>query len=154
MIFVLIAVMVFLIDLMAKKYVEANLGDDEEKEILDGKVKVRKVHNSGMAFGILKKCPKLVEHLTFSVLLVSFIHSLFSKKSGAAKAGEAIFLGGALSNWFDRFHQGYVTDYLHVPTKIKPLQKLFFNLADCAILAGGLLSALPQGRKKEDTDAE
>ena len=33
MIFVLIAVLIFLIDLMAKKYVESNVGDDEEKEV-------------------------------------------------------------------------------------------------------------------------
>ena len=59
MIFVLIAVLIFLFDLMAKKYVEANVGDGEEKELFDGRLKVRKVHNRGLAMGLLKKWPEL-----------------------------------------------------------------------------------------------
>jgi signal peptidase II len=157
MIFVLIAVLIFLIDLMAKKYVESNVGDDEEKEIPGCRIKVRKVHNNGLAMGMLKKWPKLAERLTFAALAATAVRALAGKKSAAAKTGYAILMGGALSNWYDRFHQGYVTDYLHVPTKIRPLQKVFFNLGDAAILIGGLLTLIPRREKTEmdgDTDAE
>lgn len=157
MIYFLIAVLIFLADLMAKKYVEANVPDGEEKEILDGKVKVRKVHNSGLAMGVLRRWPKAAERLTFAALAVILFRALAGKKSTASKAGYAILIGGALSNWYDRFHQGYVTDYLHVPTKARPFRKVFFNLGDAAILIGGLLTLVPQtGRKKMggDTNAE
>jgi len=157
MIFVLIAVLIFLFDLMAKKYVEANVGDGEEKELFDGRLKIRKVHNRGLAMGLLKKWPELAERMTFAALAVTLAGALSGRKKGAGKAGYAILLGGALSNWYDRFHQGYVTDYLHVPTKIRPLQKIFFNLGDVAVFAGGLLALLTKLKNKEmdgDTDAE
>jgi signal peptidase II len=157
MIFVLIAALVFLADLMAKKYVEANVGDGEEKQIFDGHLKVRKVHNRGLAMGLIKKWPKTAERLSFVTLAVTLLRALFGRKGTAAKTGFAILIGGALSNWYDRFHQGYVTDYLHVPTKIRPLQTIFFNLGDAAILVGGLLSMIPKTTHKEmdgDTDAE
>ena len=107
--------------------------------------------------GMLKKWPKLAERLTFAALAATTVRALAGKKSASAKTGYAILMGGALSNWYDRFHQGYVTDYLHVPTKIRPLQKVFFNLGDAAILIGGLLTLIPRREKTEmdgDTDAE
>lgn len=152
MIFVLIALIVFLADLMAKKYVEANLKDGEEKKILGGRVEVRKVHNRGFALGFLHKKPEVVKNLTSLVLVCFAIRALVGKKNGAEKTGYALLLGGSLSNWYDRFHQGWVTDYLHVPTRLSGKNKVFFNLGDCAIFLGGLLTCFHTSREKKTTD--
>lgn len=153
--FIQISTQVFLADLMAKKYVEANLKDDEKKEFFGGRLTVRKVHNRGLAFGAMRKAPKLAQNLSFAALTVTALRALAGKPSRVARTGYALLIGGALSNWFDRFHQGFVTDYLHIRTSIRKLSNLYFNLADAAILIGGLLTLIPSGsgRREKLNDA-
>lgn len=50
--------------------------------------------------------------------------------------GLALLLGGAMSNWYDRLHYGFIIDYVQIGNF--PV----FNLADAAITAGALCLAV------------
>lgn len=142
MIYLMLALCVFLSDLMAKKYVEARFGDEEEKSFLHDRVQIRKAHNPGLALGVLKDRPGLVQYLTGLVMVFFAVRAVIAiarKGSRAACIGLAMVTGGALSNWFDRFHQGYVTDYIRIRTKWKAFSKIIFNLGDAFIVLGSLL---------------
>ena len=142
MIFVLIIFVVLSADLMIKKYMESKLAPGEEKPILHGRVILRKYHNKGFCLGIGKEQPRKVLWVSGAVILlvlINFIVELFRKGRHIKKIGMALLLGGAFCNWFDRLHQGYVTDYFSIKTKIRKIRKLVFNLSDFCILIGTLL---------------
>ncbi len=152
MIYIIVLLSVFLLDLMVKKYVEANLEEGEEKSILGGRILIRKLHNDGIALGKFSEYKEEIKKVTTAILagsVLSFIVLLFKKGRELRKLGLAVFLGGALCNWFDRFHQQTVTDYFSFQVKWKKLKDLVFNISDLCI-AGGLLLAL-LGRKRKSS---
>ena len=69
MIFVIIVLGVFLGDLMLKKYVEANLPEGEESTFLGGRIRIRKLHNRGIALGALSERPALIRKGTAGMIL-------------------------------------------------------------------------------------
>ena len=69
MIFVIIVLGVFLGDLMLKKYVEANLPEGEERTFLGGRIRIRKLHNRGIALGALSERPALIRKGTAGMIL-------------------------------------------------------------------------------------
>jgi signal peptidase II len=143
MIFIIILLSVFLGDLMLKKYVEARLAEGEERLLFGGKICVRKVHNAGIAFGGLSEYPELIRKGTLGfigIFLLYFILLLRHRGSTGKKLGLSLLLGGALCNWYDRFHQGHVTDYFSFQGKCKKLRDLFFNLSDLCIFVGIFLT--------------
>ena len=98
-------------------------------------------------------------------LLVGLVYDLLAALRRLLRAGpllslcadlafgllSALLLGGALCNWFDRFHQGFVTDYFSFNVKWKRLKRLVFNLSDLCIMIGTvllLLGGIRKGRKK------
>lgn len=152
MIFLLILVSVFLLDLMLKKYMEQKLPEGEKKEICGGKIILRKLHNKGVAFGAFRDYPNLVERGTLGVLAatgVYFLYLLTKKGRNLQKTGISLVLGGGLCNWFDRFHQGYVSDYFSFSVKWKRLKNIVFNLSDLFIFLGVIMSLLGSGSKRK-----
>lgn len=156
MIFVLTVVVVFLADLMIKKYMEQKLPDHwtaSEQEQSDKKIIFRKLHNKGIAFGAFENSPKLVERGTLGILAVVaawLIYLLTKPGLYFKKFGTSMMLGGGLCNWFDRFHQGYVTDYFSFNVKWKRVKSLVFNLSDMFIFLGMFLSLFgkSKGRRR------
>lgn len=150
MVYISILLFVFLADLMLKKYVEANYDEETRKYLFGKRIIVRKLHNDGIALGKLADYKEEVRRSTFGVMiamLVYFFFLLFRKGNQIRKLGLSIFLGGALCNWFDRFHQRTVTDYFSFNVKWKKLRSLVFNLSDLCIVAGLLLSLVGKKRK-------
>jgi signal peptidase II len=151
-IFVILLLSVFLGDFLLKKYVEARLPEGEEKKILGGRILIRKVHNRGIALGALADRPVMVRRGTLGLigaLAVYFVVLLCRKGNAVRKTGVALLLGGALCNWYDRFHQGCVTDYFSFQVKWKKLKRLVFNLSDICIFAGMLLTLAGGGKRKK-----
>lgn len=145
MIYVAVLLGVFLIDLCLKKYVEAKVADDEKHEIAKGNIRIQKLHNYGFAYGVLKDKPELVKNSTLAILLVSigyYISLLVGKGKHLLKLGFSMILGGGLCNYFDRFHQGFVTDYFSFTKGPKKLKETVFNLSDLFILLGSALSLI------------
>lgn len=142
MIFVVILLSVFLLDLLLKKYVEAKLGEGEEYSLAGGRILVHKLHNDGLAFGLLADRPRLIQRMNLGLLagtFVYFVWLLCHPGEKAKKAGVSLVLGGGLCNWFDRFHQGFVTDYFSFSCRWQKLKRVVFNLSDICIFVGSLL---------------
>ena len=151
MVFIIVILSVFLGDLLLKKYVEANLPEGEEKSLFKGKIRIRKYRNQGIALGGLSGHPLVIKRGTAGMILgliIALAAMLPKKGNGLRKTGLSLMLGGALCNWFDRFHQGAVTDYFSFRTRWRTFSRLVFNLSDLCIFSGTVL-ALLGGRKKK-----
>ena len=145
----------FLGDLLVKKYVEAQLPMGKRISILGERIWIRKLHNRGAAGGFLSDQPDVLLKSTLGMLGTVFGYVLMFLRSGGKKVekiGAALLLAGGCCNWFDRMHQGYVTDYFSINCKKEEIRNLVFNFSDFFIFIGTLLMAvgslLPGRRKK------
>ena len=137
MLYILIAIGLFAIDWKIKNYVEQNHKVGHKKDILDGKVTLKKQYNKGFCLNILDDkvgIVKKVSALVFTLLVFAFLLILPQKNKCLKKLGLSICLGGAASNVLERFKRGYVIDYFSI--NYKSLKKLVFNLADIFVIIG------------------
>ena len=61
--------------------------------------------------------------------------------------GVGLSLGGGLSNLLERLRRGSVYDYIQFPKAPGRLKRYVFNLADFAILLGGVCLALRRKKR-------
>ncbi|MCL5005046.1 MAG: signal peptidase II [Acidobacteria bacterium] len=140
MIYVLIAVTVFLADQATKALVVKLIPDHAVIPVISGFFNLLRTENSGIAFSLFANSSsswKMALLIGVSVaLLVTVVIVVW--RSGdihwQAGVGLALILGGAISNLVDRIRFGQVVDFLdfyyrgyHWPT---------FNLADSAVVVG------------------
>ncbi len=145
MIWIGIAAALFAIDFFIKRRVESKLEPNAEPvEILDGKAVLTRVSNKGTAGGFFSDRTELIRLLSTAVygcFLIRFLILLFKKGRGMLKFSCALVAGGGLSNLYDRWVNGSVTDYFSFrPEKLKKLGNLVFNLGDMFLLAGTVLT--------------
>lgn len=137
----------FAADQICKAYVEQNMDLGEEKKSAEHVI-LRRVHNSGMSFGLLKDMPKVVCVLSASaagIVTMSQLFSILRSKGFLQKVSLSALAAGAWSNTFDRFGRGYVVDYIGFKSGDNKTASLTYNLGDFFIAAGGaavLVSAL------------
>jgi signal peptidase II len=127
-IFCLIAVSVIILDQLVKFFVEKTaLG---EKIFGIGFFSFTHLHNYGAGFSILQGYSWLF--VAVALIMAALIILFYNKigKNIMMQLGFALFLGGTLSNMFDRIRFGFVIDYLDF--RIWPV----FNIADSAITVG------------------
>ena len=128
------------VDLTAKVWAQTGLS---AAGVEAGPVDLRLAYNPGVAFSLGAGAPAwLVVALTAAITaaVAVFAWRTASQGSRGQLAALALILGGAVANLADRAADGVVTDYLHTgwwPT---------FNLADTAIVTGGLLLAVTTWR--------
>lgn len=138
MLFVLLAVAVFIVDYVIKSYVEKNFEDYDAREHLKGQVCLEKHHNKGVFLSHLQNRPKFVlvsTGIIIGVLAGMFAMILPKKREYLLKLAFAFVLGGATSNLIDRIKHGYVVDYIRFP-KIKAVKNVIFNISDFFIFIG------------------
>ena len=88
-------------DIRIKQYVEDNVPQGHDRPTLGGRILLRKVYNSGAAFGLLHGSPRLVTGLSALLgALLAARDALLLKRRGRIleKTGMALLTGGALSN--------------------------------------------------------
>jgi len=94
------------------------------------------VHNTGIAFGLLRDHPFWLTGFIFLCILILLFYSLkLSKISSFERIAYGLILGGAIGNFIDRMRFGAVVDFLDF--QIWPV----FNLADSGITIGVTLFA-------------
>ena len=153
-IFMSMTLILVLVDIVIKFYVEGNIARGEKREILDGKVEVRKEYNEGFALNLMDEKPQAVRVVSAytSVLLTIFqCLTLLQKKRVGRKFGLSLMTAGAWSNTFDRWVHKYVIDYIGFQTKSEKVNQLTFNLGDFFLIIGSgfvLLSLLFEKVKK------
>jgi signal peptidase II len=141
-----IAVAVLVVDLVSKLIVVATIPQHHDIRVLGGLVYLTHWRNTGAAFSLAEGATVLFSlvAVVVAVVIVRTARRLYST-GWAVVLG--LVLGGALGNLIDRifrypgFLKGGVIDFISV---FAPDARAFpvFNLADSAIVCGGILGAL------------
>ena len=140
-----LAVSIFLLDLLIKNYMERHLEEGETRLFCKGRLLLRKYHNRGAFLDLGEKKQGAVALL--SLLLTLFMTMVFLttfsfRGNSTLKAGLALLLGGAYSNTYDRLTRRYVVDYVSFPVKSERFRRIVFNISDFCILVGALLMTI------------
>lgn len=140
-----IAVCVFIADLTAKTIVVATLSHRPPVRLLGGLLTLRVLRNSGAAFSIGTSMT-----FVFTLIAVGVIIAILRTSRRLRSLPWAItlglLLGGATGNLGDRLFRspgplrGYVVDWIELP------HWPVFNVADSAIVCGGVLAVLLAAR--------
>ena len=141
-----LAAVVLLADLVTKLVVVATIERGEDIRVLGGLLYLTQLRNTGAAFSFAEGFTVLFTLIAVvvSVIIVRVARTLYSPGWAVALG---LVLGGALGNLVDRifrepgFLRGGVVDFFSV---FAPGGRVFpvFNVADSAIVCGGILGAL------------
>ena len=119
-------------------HTQFNLG--EKRVIIPGFFNLTYVRNTGGVFGLFSQSNDVIRRLLFLilpvlafVLIVSIIRKLDIKQKYQLLAFSSIF-GGALGNYIDRIHFGYVVDFFDF--HYKSISWPAFNVGDICIVIG------------------
>ncbi len=153
LLYLLLALGVFLADRLTKALIETGLAVNDYRVVIPGFFHIVHVKNQGIAFGLFAEAPSAAKSFVLvflSAVALGGVALLFwtaPPAVGKLSAGLSLILGGALGNLVDRVQYGSVVDFLlffigayHWPA---------FNFADSAIVVGGgllLLHLLRDGR--------
>ena len=158
MLYVLIIAAIVLLEHQIKSRVEAKFKLGDRKEILQGRIILKKQYNRGMFLSFMEDKMELVKKLSYAmlgILLLIFALMLPRQRNRLFKLGLSLCLGGAISNVSDRINRGYVVDYFSV--NCKGLKSIVFNLGDIFIFLGSfiiLIAAYLKGESCTDEAAE
>lgn len=147
-----LALLVVLLDQLAKHWVRANFGYGEARAY-SGFFNLVLTYNKGAAFSFLAAAAGWQRgfFIVIALVAIAVIGVLLARHAGEKLFcfALALILGGAMGNVLDRMVLGYVVDFLdfHVAGWHWPA----FNLADSAITVGAVLlvadSLLPRTRR-------
>ena len=137
--FVVIAVLSFAADRVAKVLVQQQLEPGERVRVIGDWLTFRYVENRGIAFGLFSDLGLVVVFGTLVVGGLLFFFMLHVEPEDLLTiGGGALITGGALGNLVDRVAYRYVVDFISVP------RWPTFNVADIAITVGVALVLLAQ----------
>ncbi|MEV8306014.1 signal peptidase II [Streptomyces flavidovirens] len=133
-----VALVAYLLDLSSKMLVVAKLEHHEPIEVVGDLLRFEAIRNAGAAFGIGEAFTVIFTAIAACVIVViaRLARKLYSLPWAIALG---LLLGGALGNLTDRIFRspgvfkGAVVDF------IAPANFAVFNLADSAIVCGGIL---------------
>ena len=136
-----VAILAYALDLISKMIVVAKLEHHEPIEIIGDWLRFEAIRNAGAAFGIGEAFTVIFTVIAAAVIVViaRLARKLYSLPWAIALG---LLLGGALGNLTDRIFrapgvfEGAVVDF------IAPKHFAVFNLADSAIVCGGILIVL------------
>jgi signal peptidase II len=113
----------------------AQLVPGTERVLIPGVLSLTLLHNTGMAFSLLRGAPPaVIIVVALTVLAVALYNKDAWPRTALVGWGLGLVVGGAAANVAERLRFGYVIDYLDV--HVWPV----FNLADSAVVVGaGLL---------------
>ena len=102
-----------------------------ETEYARGRVRLKALWNEGAAFGL-----RISQNVVVGTS-VALLGVLWAKRK-EHPVSTGLVLGGGISNLLERLRNGKVYDYVQFPKAPGKLKQYVFNLADFAILLGGL----------------
>lgn len=137
-----LAAAVFALDAAMKGQIEKRCRIGEEKELLGGRVLLRKYHNHGAALDAGRRHPHavcLLSGLSLLFLCALLLPLLRERGNRALKLGLSLMLGGGASNFYDRVRRGYVVDYVSFRSRFPKLERIVYNFSDFCIFVGAVL---------------
>jgi signal peptidase II len=141
-----LAAVVLALDVATKLLVVATLSDREPLRLLGGAVYLTEARNTGAAFSFAEGATVVFTLIAVAVVVV-IVRSARRLFSTGWAVALALVLGGALGNLVDRvfrdpgFLRGGVVDFVSL---FDPYGQVWpiFNVADSAIVCGGVLGAV------------
>jgi signal peptidase II len=136
-----VAVAVIVIDLVTKLLVVAHMTMSDTHDVIDGLLKITYTRNAGAAFSVGEGMTAVFGLVAIAVV-VAIVRTARSLRSLTWAITLGLLLGGAIGNLGDRvfrspgFLRGHVVDWIELP------HWPVFNLADSAIVCGGVLAVL------------
>lgn len=152
MIFLIIAAVIFAVDLVIKNKISVMAADAFPKRA--GRfISIERMYNRGFAGSILEKEPEIVRGMVTAAVtlmgIVSIPYVIFARKHNVTRTGLALMLGGAASNAADRKYRNHVVDYLRtVNPGTGKKGGLIFNLSDICIGVGSFFVLIGRIIKK------
>jgi len=125
----LVVLAVLLVDQATKALVRSAIDPGEQHDVA-GPLSLVNVHNRGVAFGFLGGGGAIVLVVTLAALALLLGYFVRHAERPLLWLPTGLVLGGAVGNLIDRVHQGYVTDFIHLP------HWPAFNVADMCITGG------------------
>ena len=138
--FLSISMAIVALDQATKLMIHTGLHLGEERVIIPGFFNITYVRNTGGVFGVFSQSNDVIRTVLFLILpvlafvfIVSIINQLQIRQKIHLLAFSSIF-GGAIGNYIDRIHFGYVVDFFdfHFRGFIWPA----FNMGDIFIVVG------------------
>jgi len=142
---VAVALAVLVLDLVTKTIIVATLSPTHTVRLLGGFLHLRQDRNPGAAFSFAPSLTILFSLIAITVIVV-ILRSSRRIRSTPWAVTLGLLLGGATGNLVDRifrypgFFRGWVVDWIQIP------HWPVFNLADSAIVCGGILAVLLSAR--------
>jgi len=130
-------------DQWSKSIARSELRYDEQIKLLNDRLTLVKVENTGAFLSFGDSMPEWVRFVFLSLfplmVLAAGMYYLFSNKHlpKTYAVGLCFVIGGGAGNIYDRLLHGSVTDFLHLDLGI--FQTGVFNLADVSIMLGMLM---------------
>lgn len=148
MVYIIIIILIFVIDLLIKNYVERNVRENVTHKILKNTILIRKHHNKGFALNRGSNVRVVVAAISLGMAVFCtfiFVFSLGNKGNRLFNTALALLLGGAYSNTYDRLKRKYVVDYFSFNVPIQSVRRVIFNLSDMFIIIGAMLTVIASG---------
>jgi len=134
-----LAVVVVVADQLTKTWLVSILAPGQRTEVVGSYVRLVHSQNTGALFGLFRDQAILFGLVSIGVVGVIIWFHGSSGRNTLLSVGLGLLLGGALGNMADRFHYGYVVDF--VDLGVGDIRWYTFNVADAAI-SGALLLLL------------
>jgi signal peptidase II len=154
-----VALVVLIADVVSKVLVVARLTSHAPVHVIDGVLQLNLTRNAGAAFGVGTGATVLFSLVAVGVVVV-IARTAAQLRSLPWAICLGLLLGGAIGNLVDRMlrspgpFRGHVVDWIELP------HWPVFNLADSAIVCGGLVAVLLSGlgmgidgRRRDSHDA-
>ena len=142
LIYLLIIAAIAVTDIIIKNHIERYYWNENSGRYIFGRsIRIHKLHNYGGFLHSLQNHFRLLKLFSTILIIITAIALciVFPKKGyKIRKLGLALILGGALSNEYDRYLKGSVTDYFSI--NIPFIKKIVFNIGDIAVFTGIILT--------------
>ncbi|NLL70617.1 MAG: signal peptidase II [Epulopiscium sp.] len=140
--YILLIPVLFWMDQRTKKKALTALCDEDEHEILGGRIVLTLHKNPGAMLGFLKNHPFILMFLNVSFVFLSFVYFLklvLQEGKTLWKWAFVFIIGGGLGNLWDRIQRGYVVDFFRFKKR-----HIVYNLADFFIFIGSFLGIVAE----------
>ena len=150
------------VDRITKHLIERRLPIYDSIDVIPGFFRLTHLENPGGAFGLFTASPSpwvTPMLIIFSTIALVVLVAMLWKnpQTNGTTIALSLILGGALGNLWDRAVRGEVTDFFDFYAGVHHWYP--FNVADSAIVAGGLLLAWrvifsPEGKNASSSHSE
>jgi signal peptidase II len=151
-----LSALVIVLDRLTKDWVSKHIAEGDAITVIPGVFRITHVLNSGAAFSMFTDSPHpertrwlLTGFSLLAAMVVLIVLLRIGRRFSLTALSMALMLGGALGNVWDRIRYATVVDFLEV--HIVHYHWPDFNIADSAIVIGGILLLLDSLRTTAHT---